>query len=557
MVNITEVAEWLKKRTTQSTFTELLTGNLIKLCSINTVPDQNLKKTKANEDLCFAAIKDMISNSRVQGIFKEILISPQINNHPSYTNPNYTSTEEVYKDRSNLVFKWINPDKYQSGKRVAINAHIDTVAPYFPVSRKAETLKGRGVCDDKSGCLLMINALGLLKEIEGEFGVTPGDDLIFMFVIDEEIGGNGSLSLVLNNELREQYDSLIVLECCDQQIHPANRGAVWYKIEIPTDQITQPVDLAMEIIQEFEKEGAKIKAESSHPLFLQCPVQTSHGIIGPFGEYPSRICGYLELLLKANASYAQVKGYIKEGLRIYTDIYGDKTKVIDQKTGRIKVERHYDLKIEEDGFLLRIWGSSGHMAASSENDNAITKASFVIKNLKEKGLELNLSFPDGVATGPLILEGGQGFVPTHSLDEIKVRLTDAMTRTCGKYAAQHDLLEWKQPVITFEKLHNDAFEGNSDSSVIRDAVTCAELAGIPVRRPIQGWTASCDARLFAQIDPKMEIITTGPGKLEHAHSDNEQINISELAQSCVMLTLFLLLHTRSKNLFNLRGKDIG
>ena len=43
--------------------------------------------------------------------------------------------------------------------------------------------------------------------------------------------------------------------------------------------------------EEMEKEGAAIRAESRHELFPQRPVQTCHGIIGPFGEHPSRICG--------------------------------------------------------------------------------------------------------------------------------------------------------------------------------------------------------------------------------------------------------------------------
>ncbi len=546
-MSIAQVARFLKKRTSQGTFIELLAGSLIKLCAINTVPDQNLNTTKVNEDLCFAAIKKLISGFGVQGVFEEIPIAPRIKDHKAYTKPNYTDSREVYKERCDLIFKWTNPAKFHSGKRVAVNAHIDTVAPYFPTAREGVIVRGRGVCDDKNGCAVMITALRLLKEIEEELGITPGDDLIFMFVIDEEMGGNGSLSLALNKDLKGQYDSLLILECCDQQIHPANRGAVWYKIEIPTDQFTQPVDLAMEIIQELEKEGAQIKSESAHPLFLQRPVQTSHGIIGPFGEYPSRICGYLELLLKTSAPYSQINDCIEEGLQAYMGIYGDKTKIIDPETGRPKVERHYDLEAQEDGFILRIWGSSGHMAATSENDNAITKASVIFETMKESGLDLDLSLPGDTVSGSLVLEGGQGFVPTHSLKEITARLSDASARAYAKYTARHGL-EGQCPIITFDKLHNDAFEGDPDSSAMRDAVNCAELAGIHIRRPIQGWTASCDARLFAQMNPEMEIITTGPGKLEYAHSDDEQIKINELAQSCVMLTLFLLLHTGSKNL---------
>jgi acetylornithine deacetylase/succinyl-diaminopimelate desuccinylase-like protein len=97
--------------------------------------------------------------------------------------------------------------------------------------------------------------------------------------------------------------------------------------------------------------------------------------------------------------------------------------------------------------------------------------------------------------------------------------------------------------MTFNKLHNDAFDRDPESPAIRDAILCAECAGISLQRPILGWNASCDARLFAHEYPGLEIITTGPGKITYAHSDNEQITVKELAQSCAMLTLFLLVHT--------------
>ncbi len=549
MLSLETISQWINSRIIEKEFKESLAENLSRLCSINTIPDSDLRKTAENEALSFRMIQDLISDFGLDGVFKKHPISPLIRNHSEFTLPHYANSTETYANRYNLIYLWNSPQRTEDGRKIAINAHIDTVTPYLPVTRDGEILGGRGVCDDKSGCLVMIAALGLLKEIEEKYKVVPGNDLTFMFVIDEEMGGNGSLSLTLNNDLKSRYDLIIVLECCDQQIHPANRGAVWYKIEIPSKKIPQPIILAMEIIQELEKEGSVIKSESIHPLFPQCPVQISHGILGPFGEYPSRICGYLELKLKLKATYPELNQLIEEGVKSYTEKYGDKTKIINRETGRVKLEKHYDLEQHKDQFHLKVWGSTGHMAAILENDNAITKASFIINEIIKKHSDLDISFPDGTIPDPIILEGGQGFIPTHSLNQIKSRLKNAMLAAYKNYAEWQGLSE--QPLeMTFEKLHNDAFDGNPDSPSMIDAIKCAELVGITIRRPIQGWMASCDARLFAQMNPQMEIITTGPGKLEHAHSDKEQINISELAQSCAMLTLFLLLHTCSKNILS-------
>jgi acetylornithine deacetylase/succinyl-diaminopimelate desuccinylase-like protein len=97
--------------------------------------------------------------------------------------------------------------------------------------------------------------------------------------------------------------------------------------------------------------------------------------------------------------------------------------------------------------------------------------------------------------------------------------------------------------VGFEKLHNDAFDGDPDSPAVADALLAAEAAGIAVHRPLVGWTASCDARLFAREHPDLTVITGGPGSLRYAHSDREQITLEELTRASAMLALFLLVHS--------------
>ncbi len=545
---IEAIAQWLQARVNGEEFRNFLGETLEKLCLINTIPQEDLQQTTRQEDSTFEIIRDIISCYGLKGRFEKKPISSRILFNPAYTLPPYGHGAGVYQGRYNLLFFWDSPQRVAGGRNIALNAHIDTVSPFLDVSRKGDTIHGRGSCDDKSGCLVIAAALRLLSEIKLKYGVVPGGDLTCMFVIDEENGGNGSLSLALDKELRKRYDRMVVLECCDQQIAPANRGALWYKIEIPVKGTPRPIVLALDIIRELEREGVRIKLESDHPLFPQRPVQTSHGIFGPFGEYPSRINGYLELILKSGLTYTGLTRLIKKGLKEYIEIYGDKSRVIDPFTGKARVPKHYQLEQQEKGFLLKIWGSSGHMASILENDNAVTKASFIIQAVLKEANDLDLSFPNYRLSDVLVLEGGQGFVPTHSIDQIKARLEKAMLRAHENYWQKEGQGARQpggtgQPVLSCEKLHNDAFDGDPGSLSVIDAVKCAELAGIRVRKPICGWTASCDARLFAKMNPGMQIITTGPGKLSYAHSDEEQISILELAKSCAMLTLFLLLHS--------------
>src|SRR5690606_27759557 len=102
---------------------------------------------------------------------------------------------------------------------------------------------------------------------------------------------NGSLSCALDRELASRYDTILVMECTDNVIHPANRGAVWYQCLLKARSGLNLFELFAFVNEEMEKEGRAIRAESRHDLFPQRPVQTCHGCIGSYGEHPSRICG--------------------------------------------------------------------------------------------------------------------------------------------------------------------------------------------------------------------------------------------------------------------------
>src|SRR5690606_3625699 len=92
-------------------------------------------------------------------------------------------------------------------------------------------IHGRGACDDKGNIVAMLGALKLLAEHLEVTGRRLNRHLTGMIVIDEEMGGNGSLSLAIDRTLKQRYDSLLVLECADSGLYPGNRGCVWYKIE--------------------------------------------------------------------------------------------------------------------------------------------------------------------------------------------------------------------------------------------------------------------------------------------------------------------------------------
>ena len=145
----------------------------------------------------------------------------------------------------------------------------------------------------------------------------------------------------------------------------------------------------------------------------------------------------------------------------------------------------------------------------------------------------------------LILEGGQGFVPTHNMEEVMQRMREAPTRGAGNYLQRCGRAESGAEVVTvvYEKLHNAAFDGDPDSPTMRNAIAAAKLCGLWRDEPVAGWTVSCDARLFATEYPGMPVLTFGPGELAVAHSDREQVALRDVTRAAEFLALFLLRQT--------------
>jgi acetylornithine deacetylase/succinyl-diaminopimelate desuccinylase-like protein len=428
------------------------------------------------------------------------------------------------------------------------------------------TVHGRGACDDKGPVVSIVAAMRVLSELMPKAGLSWNRNVVGMFVVEEETGGNGSLSLAMDRELKQLYESMLVCECTGLKIHPANRGAVWYRAELKPAPGLSLLEMFAFVNEELEREGAAIRAESRHPLFPQRPVQTCHGILGPFGEHPSRICGEAGFLLnfehKPEARTAAVlRDCLEAGLAGYIGLYGDKTEAIEPSTGKPMVARHYDLRQRGNRFEVAVHGAAGHMGAVRERDGALTKTAHLVRALVNSkarlesiagsACRLELASPHGrkqqtsASGSSLIMEGGQGFVPTHSIDEVMRRMREAAERGAGNYLRRIGRTEHGAALVsvTYEKLHNVAFDGDPDSPAMRRAIAAAKCCGLWRDEPVLGWTVSCDARLFASEYPGMPVLTFGPGQLVHAHSDREQIDLEEVRAAAEFLALFLLEQT--------------
>ena len=530
---------------------------LLEICAVDTsIGAEGLRE---GERRVFRRIADELGALGLrEGRIVERPISARIQGHPAYSIPYYTQSPqhpaglpaaEAYRGRGNLLYCLDFPSAEQ-GRSTAVNAHIDTVAPHRGPRREGELIHGRGTADDKGNVAAAVGALFILDRLIRENRIAPANRITVMFVIDEEMGGNGSLDLALDRELKGRYDSLLVLECTGNRVHPANRGAVYFRCELRGPAGLPLSEAIVHPILAMEREGAQIREESDHPLFPHRPVQTCTGILGPFGVHPSSICGEVRFTVRgpeAGREAGPVRAALEKGLADYVARYGD-------KSGK-KFERHYTWTAAGDGEArVTVHGSTGHMGSLPENDAAITKWAYMAASLLElkhgRPLPLSLELLGTAGRESLVLEGAQGFLPTHAIEEVKRRMQTAFRRGLRQYArlagrGQDDLAG----SISFDKLHNDAFACDPLSPSMTAARQAAVMAGaMEESEPLLGWNVSCDARLFAREHPGLPVITCGAGRLEHAHSEDELLHLPELFRAAAFTALFLILETASYTL---------
>jgi acetylornithine deacetylase len=220
-------------------------------------------------------------------------IPEDIKADPEYSCP---AEDRDFRGRDNLV---VRVESSGPGRSVIINSHVDIVpASEWPgafQSRIEEDLiYGRGACDAKGSVATMYLTACALREL----GVQPGGEVMYQMVIDEEVGGNGSLALIREGI---QADGVVVLEPTELAFHPANRGAIWFRFDFQGKPChmgrkhtgINAIDLAYEaigILYEYEKE--LIGDKESQPLFAhyEVPTQVNVGTLHA-GEYPSIVAG--------------------------------------------------------------------------------------------------------------------------------------------------------------------------------------------------------------------------------------------------------------------------
>jgi acetylornithine deacetylase len=181
-----------------------------------------------------------------------------------------------YDGRSNLRVRKAGAGP---GRTLLFNTHLDVVPasegqerPFDPAPTDG-VVYGRGACDAKGQVATIYMVLAALKKL----GAKLAGEVLAHLVVEEEVGGNGTLAMVRRGE---RADGCIVMEPTDLKILSSVRGAVWFRVICTgkpghsgrAGDTVSALKMAMGIIGILERYHARLLAASRGiALFDQFP----------------------------------------------------------------------------------------------------------------------------------------------------------------------------------------------------------------------------------------------------------------------------------------------
>ncbi len=189
--------------------------------------------------------------------------------------PAYVPTGMSYKDRPNVVGIHRGSG---GGRSLILNGHVDVVPigpeglwskPPWSGHFEDGKVYGRGSADMKGGDVSMIFAVQVLQTA----GIHLKGDVIIESVVDEELGGNGTLACVMRGY---KGDACVFTEPSGlDAVAVSNRGAQYFRITVPGQEggteykhdLVNPITKAMEIFQAVEAYSIVRESSVSHPLY--------------------------------------------------------------------------------------------------------------------------------------------------------------------------------------------------------------------------------------------------------------------------------------------------
>lgn len=125
------------------------------------------------------------------------------------------------------------------------------------------------------------------------------------------------------------------------------------------------------------------------------------------------------------------------------------------------------------------------------------------------------------------LEGGIGFLPNKTLDQVRGEFEAAIMRTEDRWLREHIQ-------ITYPKLKKAAYQIDPEHPIVKSMHAAALQCAIPSE--VFGWNVSCDAALYATV-ADIPTVVFGASDIREAHGANEKVRYAEIVQGAKALAL--------------------
>jgi acetylornithine deacetylase len=205
-------------------------------------------------------------------------------------------------------------------------------------------------------------------------------------------------------------------------------------------------------------------------------------------------------------------------------------------------------------FRLTVDGRSVHMGRYEEGVSACDEFAALLPVLREYEAGLRRAskgmagFPDApspvvvnvgrvragdwpsTVPGECVAEGGIAFLSNRTARQIESEVRDLIASRAGPWAREHAR-------FALWGLRNEAFETPAAHPAVRAFRAAAEE--VLGTQQVEGWNASCDARLFFHRGG-MPTLVFGAGDLGHAHALDEQIRLEDIMRAAEVLVRFLV-----------------
>jgi len=217
----------------------------------------------------------------------------------------YCEVDLDYKNRPNVIGTLNNGDKEY--KSIILNGHVDVVPvedvfkwEHDPWAGKidAEYIHGRGSLDMKAGLIVNYYAIKSLMDI----GKTPKGKVILESVIEEEAGGGGTLSCLMNDI---KADAIVICEPTNMDIVVAHAGVIYFRVKVKGRaahaqfghhgiNAIEKMNKICDSLFALDKKRGEAK---KYDLFEQHSGRSCHLIIGKYssGQWPSSVPDYAEI----------------------------------------------------------------------------------------------------------------------------------------------------------------------------------------------------------------------------------------------------------------------